>query len=194
MPSVRAELLRRHRSEHDGRTKDRIKVVLLYDDGWSYASIAEALFLSEEGVRQQLKDYVESDGKKLKLGNGGSQTFLNITQTKDLTIHLENHLYLKVSDICAYVHKTYGIRYSVSGMTHWLKKQRFTFHQPCGVPARANYQAQEKFIKSPSALEPEIFAVLWPTTAPIAPEVAPLPISWPIIAAVPAPIPAPKNP
>jgi len=153
IPSVRAELLRRHRSERDGRTKDRIKVVLLYDDGWSYASIAEALFLSEEGVRQQLKDYVESDGKKLKPGNGGSQTFLNITETKDLTIHLENHLYLKVSDICAYVHKTYGIRYSVSGMTHWLKKQRFTFHQPCGVPARANYQAQEKFIKDYETLK-----------------------------------------
>ena len=117
IPSVRAELLRCHRSERDGRIKDRIKVVLLYDDGWSYASIAEALFLSEEGVRQQLKDYVESDGKKLKPGNGGSQTFLNIIQTKALTVHLENHLYLKVSDICAYVHKTYGIRYSVSGCT-----------------------------------------------------------------------------
>ena len=48
---ARKELLARHRRERDGRIKDRIKVVLLRDDGWSYKSIAEALFLSDEGVR-----------------------------------------------------------------------------------------------------------------------------------------------
>ena len=53
-----------HRLGRDGRVKDRIKVVLLRDDGWSYASIAEAFFLREEGVRQQLKDYVDSAGKR----------------------------------------------------------------------------------------------------------------------------------
>jgi hypothetical protein len=50
-PIARAELLNQHRRERDGRVKDRIKVVLLHDDGWSYASIAEALFLSDAGVR-----------------------------------------------------------------------------------------------------------------------------------------------
>jgi hypothetical protein len=65
----RGEVLRQHRLERDGRVKDRIKVVLLHDDGWSYASIAEAFFLSEEGVRRQLKDYVDSAGKKIKPEN-----------------------------------------------------------------------------------------------------------------------------
>jgi len=145
-PIARAELLKRHRRERDGSIKDRIKVVLLRDDGWSYASIAEALFLSEEGVRQQLKDYVDSDGKKLKPENGGSESILNAEQTKAITSYLETHLYVKASDICGYVHKSYGVRYSVSGMTNWLKNQNFTFHQPCGVPAKANPHAQEQFI------------------------------------------------
>ena len=43
-PSERAALLLQHKQERDGRVKDRIKVVLLRDDDWSYASIAEALF------------------------------------------------------------------------------------------------------------------------------------------------------
>lgn len=146
-PSVRADLLNQHRRERDGRVKDRIKVVLLRDDGWSYASIAEALFLSEEGVRQQLMDYLESNGNKIKPENGGSASFLNEMQAQELVRHLEGHLYVKVSDICAYVHKAYRIRYSVSGMTEWLKRHDFTFHQPCGVPAKADAAAQEKFVE-----------------------------------------------
>ncbi len=146
-PTERAELLRRHRQERDGRVKDRIKVVLLRDDGWSYASIAEALFLSEEGVRQQLKDYLESNGKKLRPENGGSKSSLDEAQTQELIKHLEEHLYIKVSDICNYVHKNYLIRYSVSGMTDWLERNNFTFHKPCGVPAKADSAAQERFVE-----------------------------------------------
>ncbi len=145
-PITRAGLLQRHKRERDRRVADRIKVLLLYDDGWSCKSIAEALFLSEEGVRQQLKDYVESSGKKLKPENGGSDPFLNDAQTRELITHVEAHLYIKASDICAYVHETYDIRYSVSGMTDWLKRHEFTFHQPCGVPAKANSEAQEAHI------------------------------------------------
>jgi len=141
---ARADLLKLHRRERDGRVKDRIKVVLLRDDGWSYESIAEALFLSEEGVRQQLNDYLKSE--KLKPENGGSDSFLNAAQSRSVTAHLESNLYTKVSDICGYVHKTYGVRYSVSGMSRWLQSHDFTFHQPCGEPAKANAAAQEQFI------------------------------------------------
>jgi len=99
VPAIRSELLKRHRTERDGRIKDRMKVVLLYDDGWSYASIAEALFLSEEGVRQQFKDYIDSEGKKLKPENGGSESLLDTDQATAVISHLENNLYIKVSDI-----------------------------------------------------------------------------------------------
>ncbi len=43
-PIAREELFNQHRREWDGHVKDLIKVVLLRNDGWSYASIAEALF------------------------------------------------------------------------------------------------------------------------------------------------------
>jgi hypothetical protein len=90
---------------------------------------------------------VESNGKKIKPENGGSDSLLSTVQTQELNNHLQEPLYIKVSDICGYVHKTYGIRYSVRGMTDWLKRQDFTFHQPCGVPAKADAKAQEKFVE-----------------------------------------------
>lgn len=121
-----------------------MKAVLLRDDDWSLRAIAEALFLTEEGVRQHLLDYAASG--KLKPGNGGSDGFLSESQSAELVAHMELHLYVKASEIVAYVHENYGIRYSVRGMTDWLKRHDFTFHQPCGVPAKADPQAQKAFV------------------------------------------------
>jgi transposase len=141
----REALIKRHRTERDGRIRDRIKAVLLADDGWTAERIAVALFIDEQTVRQHLRDYQES--KKLKPENGGSSSKLNREQAAELTQHLDNKLYTKIKDICAYVFEKYGIRYSVRGMTDWLKRQGFTFHQPCGVPAKADAVAQEVFVK-----------------------------------------------
>ena len=54
-------LLAEHRTERDRRRANRIKAVLLRDDGWSYEHIAAALFLSDEGVRRQIKDYLKKN-------------------------------------------------------------------------------------------------------------------------------------
>ena len=93
-PISRLELLKRHSKERDRRIADRIKVVLWRDDGWSFEAIAEALFLSDEGVRQQFNDYIESNGVKLKPGNGGSSSLMNEEQTLDLIKHLDGHIYI----------------------------------------------------------------------------------------------------
>lgn len=143
-PEERSGLLKQHKGERDGRIKDRLKAVLLRDDDWSLRAIAEALFLTEEGVRQHLKDYVATG--KLKPENGGSDGFLSKEESTELAAHLEQHLYVKASEVVAYVHETYGIRYSVRGMTDWLKRHEFTFHQPCGIPAKADKAAQAAFV------------------------------------------------
>src|SRR5271170_122605 len=143
-PEDRERLLKQHKKERDKRIADRIKAVLLRDDDWSLRAIAEALFLTEEGVRQHLLDYGASG--KLKPDNGGSEGFLSEVQAAALLRHLDERLYVKVSDIAAYVHAAFCIRYSVRGMTDWLKRHDFTFHQPCGVPAKADAVAQQAFV------------------------------------------------
>lgn len=140
----RAVLLRQHKKERDKRVADRIKAVLLRDDGWTLKAIAVALFLTDEAVRKHLEDYLTTG--KLKPTNGGSDSFLNDEQSAKLLEHVDNRLYSKVSDIVAYVRTTFGISYSVRGLTDFLKRNGFTFHQPCGVPAKADAQAQQAFI------------------------------------------------
>jgi transposase len=141
----RKDLLVRHRGERDGRVRDRIKAVLLRDDGMSYGEIARVLFLSDEGVRQQIEDYLRQNGK-LQPENGGSEARLTDEQAKKLEAHLDETLYTRTRDIVEYVKETFGVAYSVRGLTKWLKQHGFTYHKPVGVPAKADGEAQKAWI------------------------------------------------
>lgn len=140
----RASLKGQHRREHDGRIRDRIKAVLLSDDGWTYPMIAKALFLDDQTVGNYIKDY--RDSGKLKHESGGSTGKLTPHQTKDLINHLETTLYSHIHEICAYVEKTYGKSYTVSGMQSWMHNHGFVYKNPKGIPGKASLEAQKKFI------------------------------------------------
>jgi transposase len=141
----RNDLLARRKRERDGRVRDRIKAVLLWDDGLSYSEIARVLFLSDEGVRQQIDDYLKRNGK-LRPENGGSQAQLSEEQSKKLEAHLEETLYTRTCDLVEYVKSTYGVAYSVCGRTQGLHRHGFTYHKPVGVPAKADGDAQKDWI------------------------------------------------
>lgn len=143
-PDQRQELLKRHRTERDGRVKDRIKAVLLRDDGYSVEQIARVLFLSDEAIRQHIDDYVRK--AKLKPENGGSEPQLNTAQTFELLAHLDEQVYVDVKDICDYVRVHFSVIYSRSGMTQFLKRNGFSYHKPAPVPAKADQASQEAFV------------------------------------------------
>jgi len=139
-----------HKTERDSRVSDRIKAVLLHDEGWTQVAIAQALRISHETVHDHLQDYIES--KKLKPDNGGSEPKLNQAQTAQLINHLENITYTKVSAICAQVYESYKITYTVAGMTKWLAAHDFSYKKPKGTPAKADPEKQEEFIMAYHAL------------------------------------------
>ena len=75
----KAQLRVQHKRERDGRIRDRIKAVLLFDKGWSIVAIAEALLLSDDAIRKHINEYKES--KKLKPESGGSLEKLSVEQS-----------------------------------------------------------------------------------------------------------------
>ena len=74
-PEARAALKVQHRKERDKRVCDRIKVVLAYDDGYTYTEIARLLLLDDETVRRHIEAYLSK--QKLKPENGGSASYLS---------------------------------------------------------------------------------------------------------------------
>lgn len=139
----RTNLKLQHRREKDRRTADRIKTVLLSDKGWTYKAIAEALLLDEETISRHIEEYTSQ--KKLRINVGGSVSKLNELQTKELLEHLENVMYVKVKDICEYVLEKHGIKYTIPGMTSWLKLHKFSYKKPKETPAKADPIKQEIF-------------------------------------------------
>jgi transposase len=140
----RNQLRLQHKKERDKRVCDRIKAVLLSDEGWSTQQIAHVLLLSDEAIRQHILDY--QTAHKLKPENGGSIERLSDQQSKLLEAHLQEHTYLYIKDIITYVKSIYGVDYTVSGMTHWLKRHSFSYKKPALVPGKANEEQQKQWI------------------------------------------------
>lgn len=88
----RVGLRAQRKRERDGRVRDRIKAVLLSDEGWTPQQIAKVLLISDQAVREHVQEYKASE--KLKPESGGSQEKLSEEQAKRLMTHLEMHTYL----------------------------------------------------------------------------------------------------
>ena len=141
----RNNLLAQHKKERDKRICDRIKAVLLYDKGWTLMQIAEALLLSDDAIRQHIRDYKES--KKLKPENGGSVEKLSLDQSGQLEKHLQEHTYLYIKDILLYVKTMFKIDYTVAGLCNWMHRHGFSYKKPALVPGKADKERQEKWIE-----------------------------------------------
>src|SRR5690242_3168164 len=143
-PKERERLMKSHRKEREGRTRDRIKAVLALDDGYSYSEVARILLLDDETIRRHVKDYFSN--KKLKPKSGGSDSHLNEKESMELRAHLQERTYCYVKEICIYVKHRFHKNYSISGMRKWLHGNDFRYKKPHGVPAKADKVKQEAFL------------------------------------------------
>lgn len=134
----------RHQIERDGRIRDRIKSVLLRDEDWSVAKIAQALRLSNDTVSRYLCDYLET--KSVDTRYHGSSEKLSFEQSESLKAHLRENLYTKAIEIAAYVKETFDVDYTAAGLTDWLKRHDFSYKWTKGQPAKADAEKQAEFI------------------------------------------------
>ncbi len=151
---ARKELLLQHKKERDGRIKDRIKAILLYDKKKTIPEIAECLFLSSSTINRYIEEYFKNE--RLTPLNKGTEGKLSKNEARRLSAHIEDHTYTKVEEIANYILITYGIKYTVSGLTKWLKKAGFVYKKPKGIPSKLNEQAQASFISKYIKLSQEL--------------------------------------
>lgn len=146
----RQGLLVRHKKSRDKQEADRIKVVLLVDDGWSFEKIAKALFLDESTVGRHYHAYEEE--KRLKADYKGSKPLLTEEESLSLSNHLEETLYTTIKEIQDHIRKTYGKTLSRACIYNWLKKHKFSYKKPKLIPSKVDPVAQQEFIDHYEAL------------------------------------------
>lgn len=147
-------LISQHKREHEGKYRDRIKAIVLLDEGWSYEQIARALLIDHKTVRRTYEIYItEGIDELLTTNYSGRESFLTEIQQKELQNHLEQRIYLSSSSVCSYVEKTYQITYSIKGMTVLLHKLGFTYKKPKVIPGKADKERQKAFIEKYNELK-----------------------------------------
>jgi transposase len=109
--------------------------------------------LDEETISKHIDEYRTQ--QKLSIQAGGSSSKLSAEHETELVKHLESKTYLKVAEICDYVARTCGVNYTVSGMTDWLKRKKFSFIKPYPVPAKADPEKQAQFVERYKKLKEE---------------------------------------
>jgi transposase len=136
-------LEQQHKVEPDSRVSDRIKAILLANEGWTQPQIAQALRIHVTTVWGHLNDYCLK--QKLNPEGGGSSSKLDDPQTKSLIQHLEQNTYPSTKEIIDYVQKIYNISYTQQGMHDWLMRNLFSYKKPKGTPGKYDALKQEKF-------------------------------------------------
>lgn len=137
-----------HKQTREKRLADRIKAVLMVHFGFTYEQITQALLLDEVTVRRYFKQFQEKgiDGL-LEYHYSGGQTRLTATQEAALKIYLRDNTRRSAKEVVDYVEKTYGVRFSVIGITKLLHRLGFTYKKPKIIPGKANRIKQEEFLK-----------------------------------------------
>jgi len=150
----REQLRFQHKRERDKRICDRIKAILLSDEGWTPQQIAKVLLITDQAVRNHIDDYHIS--RKLKPEGGGSEEKLSRQQSKKLEVHLREHTYLYIKDILAYVQTTFSVVYTVAGFRNWLQRHGFSYKKPAVVPGKADKEQQQKWLNEYEKLRQEL--------------------------------------
>ena len=150
----RKELLDELRLERSRKYADRIRVILLLDDGETVCDISKFLFLDEGSVRNYKKRYELGGIERLVNDHYiGRQCLLADEQLLLLMTELESKVYPTTKSIIVYIKKTFGVEYTIGGITDLLHKMGFSYKKPKGVPGKANIEAQNKFINQYNAVK-----------------------------------------
>jgi transposase len=143
-----AKLRESHRKQRDKRLAYRINAMILLGSGWSVANVAEALLIDEQTVRNWLEKYRQGGvDELLALNYSGKEPSLTVEQQDELAKHLDENTYLDSNAIRHHIEKTYGVKYSPTGVKELLHRLGFVYKKPKHVPGKLDPVKQAEFLE-----------------------------------------------
>lgn len=142
------DLKQAHKQIKDKKLADRIKAVLLLNRGFTPNQVAQALLLDETTVSRYWKQSREKGlNGLLETHYAGGKTTLAAHQEAELKEYLRDNTKRTAKEVTDWVKKTYGVKFSVVGVTKLLHRLGFTYKKPKVVPGKANRLKQEEFLR-----------------------------------------------
>lgn len=164
----RKELLEELRLERSRRYADRIRVILLLDDGETYKNIAKFLFLDEGSIGNYKKRY-KTGGLEALINDQymGKRASLSPREMEILSNDLQRQIFPSTKAVIKHVKAQFGITYSRGGMTDLLHRLGFSFKKPKAVPGKASKEKQKKFINQYNGIKPHGLVYFGDSTHPM---------------------------
>lgn len=143
----RQELLDELKLERMRRYADRIRVILLLDDGKTYKSIAEHLFLDEGTIGNYRKRYKQGGIEGLINDQYfGRVATLSSKEMNILSNDLQSRIFPTTKVVIAHIKNKFGVTYSLSGATELLHRLGFSFKKANPIPGKAKREKQKAFV------------------------------------------------
>lgn len=142
------ELKLAHKQTREKRLADRIKAVLYLHYGLSYTEIAKLLLFDEVTIRRYLKQFKEKGiSGLLEYRYTGGKSHLTLTQEEEVRQFFKEQTPTTSTQAGAYIQKTYGVTYSVIGVTKLMHRIGFVYKKPKLIPGKLDQVKQDEFVK-----------------------------------------------
>ena len=136
-----------HRTVKDGRSRDKIKTILMLNAGYKTEEISKVLLIDSDTVTNWKKSFVARkdimnwyfDSYKPYDGK------LSKKERAVFVKHLENTLVHSSKQAIEYVKQQFGKSYTESGMVSLLHKLGFVYKQTTLIPSKYDSEAQREF-------------------------------------------------
>ena len=146
--SQREELVLIHQNTYERKAADRIKSILLLDEGYTKEEVAHILMLDRNTIRNFAKRYLDHGPEALmEDGYKGSEGYLDEAQLQELAEELNTNLYNAAKEIRLYILRAFGVRYSNDAAVKLLHRLGFVYKKTKGAPAKADLEKQKEFIE-----------------------------------------------
>lgn len=145
--SEKAELISLHKGVRDKRSGDRIKAILMLDDGYTIDEIAKVLLLDEKTIRrwrdrylnrQNLTSYIFHDCQ----GYAGK---LTIIELEAITRYVDEQIISDSKKVKQFIQEEFNITYTKSGCIALLHQLGFRYKQTSILPSGMNAKDQAEF-------------------------------------------------
>ena len=140
--------LKKAKSRKDVNSSYRINSLILLGTGMTCEEVSDVLFININTLLNYVKKYKNGGLQELCENNYyGRKSFLTAKQEDQLKNEMYIKIYLTTNSVKEYILLNFNIEYSISGVTKLLKRLGFVYKKPKLVPATANEEAQEEFLK-----------------------------------------------
>lgn len=145
----REELKQLHKSCRIKRYADKLKALLLLDNGFSCIEVGEILLLDDDTVRKYRTQYLNLGAKSLLQDNNkGTSSYLSDIELESLDRHLDQNTYCDSKGILNWIEQQFDVAYSISGINSLLKRLGFVYKKPVLTPCKVSVEKQEEFVES----------------------------------------------